>query len=74
MENGAWNLSKHETYIFKFYDQVNKGHIIYDFSDFVNLSGKLNTLIVFSDRKKFAKMKLGSIILFLTFLSILVLS
>ena len=58
MENGATNLSKHETYIFKFYDQVNKGHIIYDFSDFViNLSGEFNTLIVFSDWKKFAKMK-----------------
>ena len=69
MENDAWNLSKHETYIFKFYDQVNKDYIIYDFSYFFNLSGKFNTLIVFS-----AKMKLGSIILFLTFLSILVLS
>ena len=74
MENSAWNLSKHETYIFKFYDQVNEDHIIYDFSDFVNLSGKFNTLIVFSDRKKFAKMKLGPIILLPTFLPILVLS
>ena len=63
-----------ETYIFKFYDQVNKDYIIYDFSEFSNLMGKFNTLIVFSDRKKFAKMKLGSIILLLTFLSILVLS
>ena len=55
MENSAWNLSKHETYIFKFYDQVNKDHIIYDFSDFVNLSEKFNTLIVFSDRKNSLK-------------------
>ena len=49
MDNGAWNLSKHETYIFKFYDQVNKDYIIYNFSDY-------------------------TVILLLTFLSILVLS
>ena len=44
-----------ETYIFKFYDQVNKDYNIYDFSDFFNLSGKFNTLIVFSDRKNSLK-------------------
>ena len=49
MENDAWNLSKHETYIFKFYDQVNKDYIIFNFSDY-------------------------TVILLLTFLSILVLS
>ena len=27
MENGAWNWSEYETYIFKFFDQVNKEHI-----------------------------------------------
>ena len=56
MENGAWNLSKHETCIFKFYDQVNMDNIIYNLRDFFNISGKLNTLIVFSDRKKIVKL------------------
>ena len=49
IENGAWNLSKYENNIFKFYDQVNKDYIIYNFSDY-------------------------TVILLLTFLSILVLS
>ena len=74
MENGAWNLSKHEAYKFKFYDQVNEDHIIYDFSDFVNLSGNLTLWSCSAIGKKFAKMKLGPIILLLMFLSILVLS
>ena len=47
MENGAWNLSKHETYIlFKFFDQVNKDDTIYNLSDFLNHSGTLNSRLI----------------------------
>ena len=55
MVHGTSVSMSDETYIFKFYDQVNKDYIIYDYSDFFNLSGKFKTLIVFSDGKNSLK-------------------